>query len=262
MYLQSDAAIFRTSVHQWPRDTWLIQKSKNLHYWTWSTPIVSSAWHGTGFWGESWPKMKDFTFFFKQWPTTYLVTYFSSLRTSWKEQNLIELQRSQQNTSNLDLLCLLTGSHTMTTTWNTWRPNDVRFTRRLKLQRCWRSVVFLGRFGSTVPKHCVNFHLQYIPYNLSHQCDLTLLYSYCLLFYCGTQIAFNETVTSRYGSACVTWSPAQPEQMKCDMTIDNSMVTFNILSAIVTAIFRELFCQFWSSNTQKLFRFIKLHYQN
>ena len=53
-------------------------------------------------------------------------------------------------------------------------------------------------------------------------------------------ITFKETVTPRNGCSCMTWSPGQPEQMRCDMTLSNTTVTLKALSPIYWHYFREL----------------------
>ena len=57
---------------------------------------------------------------------------------------------------------------------------------------------------------------------------------------------FNVTITTWYDHSIVTWSPDQPEQIKCNVTMGNSMITLKAFPVFGT-ISRGLFCLFCAS---------------
>ena len=68
-----------------------------------------------------------------------------------------------------------------------------------------------------------------------------LKHSYSREFYCSNHFV-NETGDTRYDHSSMTCSADQCKQIKCDITMGNSMVTLKSLFWFVWAISRGLFC--------------------
>ena len=70
-----------------------------------------------------------------------------------------------------------------------------------------------------------------------HYLKNSLWVLFCFSLHQVQKTGHNETVTLWYGYSCVTWSPGEPGQMRCDITMSNSMVTLQTLPLLLLPLF-------------------------
>ena len=105
-------------------------------------------------------------------------------------------------------------------------------------------------YGSIIPG-TFNWHL-----NLCSIFDLEIPMDNTLKYSGSHDFSTLMRLTLWFRHSCMTWSPEQPVQMRCGMTMGISIVTLKVSSPFVSTIFWKLSRQFRFSNTQILFRIL------